>query len=50
MSWSGLFITLMAEMVGRVSAGMGGGMAVSLTYAETIAMPPLLGYVADTIG
>jgi MFS family permease len=50
MSWSGLFITLMAEIVGRASAGTGGGTAMSLTDAGAITMPPLFGYVSDTMG
>jgi MFS family permease len=50
MSWSGLLITLMAEMVGRAPAGMGGGMARSLTDAGAITMPPLFGHVSDTMG
>jgi MFS transporter, ACS family, hexuronate transporter len=50
MSWNGVHMTLVAELSGRESAGVGVGISMTLVNAGNIIMPPLFGYAADVTG
>jgi predicted MFS family arabinose efflux permease len=50
MSWNGVHMTLIAELSGRESAGVGVGISMTLVNAGNIIMPPLFGYTADVTG
>jgi MFS family permease len=50
MSWNGVHMTLVAELSGRQSAGVGVGISMTLVNAGNIIMPPLFGYSADVTG
>jgi nitrate/nitrite transporter NarK len=50
MSWNGVHMTLVAELSGRESAGVGVGISMTLVNAGNIVMPPLFGYAADVTG
>jgi fucose permease len=43
-------MTLVAELSGRQSAGVGVGISMTLVNAGNIIMPPLFGYSADVTG
>jgi MFS transporter, ACS family, hexuronate transporter len=47
MSWNGVHMTLVAELSGRQSAGVGVGISMTLVNGGSIIMPPLFGYAAD---
>ncbi len=50
MSWNGVHMTLVAELSGRESAGVGVGISMTLVNAGNIIMPPLFGYAVDVTG
>ena len=47
MSWQGLYLALIAEIVGNRMAGMAIGMTNTVTFLGVVVLPPTFGFIAD---
>lgn len=47
MSWQGLYLTLVSEIVGSRMAGVAVGMTNTVTFSGIVVLPPVFGFIAD---
>ena len=47
MSWQGLYLTLVSEIVGSRMAGVAVGMTNTVTFFGIVVLPPVFGFIAD---
>jgi len=47
MSWQGLYLTLISEIVGTRMAGVAIGMTNTVTFFGIVVLPPIFGFIAD---
>lgn len=48
--WNGIYLTLVAELVGRERAGMATGVSLTISFSGALFGPPLFGYIVDVTG
>jgi MFS family permease len=47
MSWQGLYLTLVSELVGARMAGQAVGLTNTVVFLGIVILPPVFGFIAD---